>query len=317
MAPRPTRPPPTCPTECRGRLNELDRLTPPRLGRSTLAHAPATPGRLFEREVMISQVLPRDAMLACLSFLDVTAHTGLATICRDWLELSEEDALWRDHYLNRFTGGEGDGDGDISEDEVEAVSPKTHTRTSCKRAYKARLEDPRVGDDVEVAWRGKFRLERLEIYRGTAWWVAVVVDKVALGSGDSPGRGRKVHAAKAWYKVTFPGWEGRWDEWVSHERLRWRAKGPQLTRITRGDAVEVWCGSQNVPGAWLEASIKRIRGDDVKVERVLSSGSLWVARGRVRRARSSIAPRVSHTGFLARGWRVLAYPFRALKRRVL
>ena len=47
------------------------------------------------------------------------------------------------------------------------------------------LAAARVGDAVEVAWRGKFRLESLEIYRGTAWWVAIVVDKVQLdGAGD-------------------------------------------------------------------------------------------------------------------------------------
>ena len=30
---------------------------------------------------------------------------------------------------------------------------------------------------VEVAWRGKFRLEASEVYQGLAWWVAEVVDK--------------------------------------------------------------------------------------------------------------------------------------------
>lgn len=41
---------------------------------------------------------------------------------------------------------------------------------------------PQVGDKVEVAWKGKFRLESLEVYNGTAWWVARVVDK-----GKRPG----------------------------------------------------------------------------------------------------------------------------------
>ena len=211
--PPPTRPPPRCPTECRGRFNELDRLTPPRLGRSSLSVLPATPRRLFAEEepVVVSNKLPRDAMLLCLSFLDVTIHTTLSSVSKDWLALSAEDALWRDHYLSRFSGGSDEGDGENSEDEYEDY----------KQEYKSRLEDPHVGDDVEVAWRGKFRLESLEIYRGTAWWVAVVVDKVALdASSSSPGgRGRKVHAARAWYKVTFPGWEGRWDEWVRPRRF--------------------------------------------------------------------------------------------------
>jgi hypothetical protein len=40
-----------------------------------------------------------------------------------------------------------------------------------------RLLDPHVGDLVEVAWKGKFRLESLDIYQGLAWWSAIVVDK--------------------------------------------------------------------------------------------------------------------------------------------
>lgn len=39
-----------------------------------------------------------------------------------------------------------------------------------------------VGDEVQVAWKGKFRLESLEVYDGTAWWLARVVDK-----GENPG----------------------------------------------------------------------------------------------------------------------------------
>ena len=30
---------------------------------------------------------------------------------------------------------------------------------------------------MEVAWKGKFRLESFEVYDGTAWWLAKVVDK--------------------------------------------------------------------------------------------------------------------------------------------
>lgn len=39
-----------------------------------------------------------------------------------------------------------------------------------------------MGDEVEVAWRGKFRLESLEVYNGMAWWLAKVV-----GKGDQKG----------------------------------------------------------------------------------------------------------------------------------
>jgi len=36
---------------------------------------------------------------------------------------------------------------------------------------------PSLCGQVEVAWRGKFRLEASEVYQGLAWWVAEVVDK--------------------------------------------------------------------------------------------------------------------------------------------
>jgi hypothetical protein len=45
------------------------------------------------------------------------------------------------------------------------------------RVKQERLLDPHVGDLVEVAWKGKFRLESLDIYQGLAWWSAIVVDK--------------------------------------------------------------------------------------------------------------------------------------------
>lgn len=43
--------------------------------------------------------------------------------------------------------------------------------------HQERLLDPHIGDLVEVAWKGKFRLESLDIYQGLAWWTAIVVDK--------------------------------------------------------------------------------------------------------------------------------------------
>jgi RNA binding activity-knot of a chromodomain len=54
------------------------------------------------------------------------------------------------------------------------------------------------------------------------------------------------------YKVHYPGWESRWDEWVPRERLRWgndaRAAKLKQEPITVGDTVEIWCGGVNVPG---------------------------------------------------------------------
>ena len=46
--------------------------------------------------------------------------------------------------------------------------------------------------------------------------------------------------------------------------------------------VELWCCGANVPGAWLESRVKRIRKGRYCVGKVLSTGSLWVERDRLR-----------------------------------
>ncbi len=46
--------------------------------------------------------------------------------------------------------------------------------------------------------------------------------------------------------------------------------------------VELWCCGANVPGAWLESRVKRVRNGRYCVGRVLSTGSLWVDRDRLR-----------------------------------
>ena len=60
------------------------------------------------------------------------------------------------------------------------------------KSFRSRLASPQLGDKVEVAWRGKFRLEALDVYQGLAWWVAEVVD---------------IHSSVGKYKIRYPGWE--------------------------------------------------------------------------------------------------------------
>ena len=79
-----------------------------------------------------------------------------------------------------------------------------------------------AGDSVEVAWRGKFRLEAQDIYQGLAWWVAKVVETKAPR-----------------YKIQYPGWEPRWDEWVDRRRLRWGMDRDITSRIAVNDKIEV------------------------------------------------------------------------------
>jgi len=149
---------------------------------------------------------------------------------------------------------------------------------SWKERYRRRFESPIVGDAVEVSWHGKFRLESCEVHAGCAWWAAHVVDKLKLHdeTGD-----------QWWYKVTFPGWQGRWDEWVPLERLRWPVKrsDPKFERCIRPrDSVEVWCSSKNVPGAWLEAKVIKVRANKYLIGRAqtLAGDPIWVQRDRLR-----------------------------------
>lgn len=62
------------------------------------------------------------------------------------------------------------------------------------------------------------------------------------------------------YKIHYPGWVSRWDEWVVRERLRWSWQTSSDSAIIKiNDPVEIWCSGNNVPGAWLEAKVRRVR----------------------------------------------------------
>ena len=146
-------------------------------------------------------------------------------------------------------------------------------------SFRDRLNDPQVGDSVEVAWRGKFRLESQDVYQGLAWWVAKVVER------NNPVR----------YKIHYPGWESRWDEWVERKRLRWTSDRDVTTKLNGGDRIELWCCGFNVPGAWLETTVKRVRHDRYAVMRSHSSGIVWVDRDRIRPRRRKTSNRLSES----------------------
>lgn len=143
----------------------------------------------------------------------------------------------------------------------------TKKNKSMIQHFKERLRDPSLGDKVEVAWKGKFRLETNDVYQGLSWWRAEIVDK---------------HKEQSRYKIHYPGWESRWDEWVPSTRLRWMAESNIREGIMVGDTVEVWCCGINVPGAWLECKVKKVKGEKYCLGKVLSSGYLWVERDRIR-----------------------------------
>ena len=82
--------------------------------------------------------------------------------------------------------------------------------------------------------------------------------RVSVGNiGDGFGSALLLSAR---YKIHYPGWVSRWDEWVVRERLRWSWQTTNDNSFIRAnDPVEIWCSGNNVPGAWLEARVRRVR----------------------------------------------------------
>ena len=84
------------------------------------------------------------------------------------------------------------------------------------------------------------------------------------------------------YKIRYPGWDVRWDEWVDRKRLRWAVETDLISKIQVHDPVELWCCGNNVPGAWLESVVMRINKGKYGVLRAQSLGIVWVPRHRLR-----------------------------------
>lgn len=201
-------------------------------------------------------------------WLPLEDYCNVACISSEWLEIVSSNEIWSSLYLYKFI------------DNNPGSMPATLTRYSCfKAAFQDRLAYPHLGDKVEVSWKGKFRLETQDVYQGLAWWLAEIVDK---------------HRSQDRYKIHYPGWESRWDEWVPRSRLRWMVRANTLESILPGDIVELWCCGQNVPGTWLECKVKKIRGRRYCLGRVLSSGYVWVDRDRLRLVRRGLPSTGGH-----------------------
>uniref|UniRef100_A0A7R9YCM3 F-box domain-containing protein n=1 Tax=Pinguiococcus pyrenoidosus TaxID=172671 RepID=A0A7R9YCM3_9STRA len=88
---------------------------------------------------------------------------------------------------------------------------------------------PYIGDQIEVSWKGKFRLEgNAQAYQGRAWWCANVVD-VELDPFEEEEEDTEITVATlqmftspmaSRLKVHYAGWDPRWDEWIERNRLR-------------------------------------------------------------------------------------------------
>ena len=124
--------------------------------------------------------MPTDVIKEIFTWLPVDDFSPVPTVCKDWKELASSDEVWQTFYRYKFLRRNPDSM------PIETVG--------YLQAFKDRLADPQLGDKVEVAWRGKFRLEALDVYQGLAWWVAEIVDK---------------HTSQGKYKIRYPGWESR------------------------------------------------------------------------------------------------------------
>lgn len=203
--------------------------------------------------------LPEILLVEIILWLPTNALHTLLTVSTEWKTIAMSNELWGALYTRKYLLHNPRG-----------TIPSLKTDHNIMHCYHTRLLSPEIGDKVEVAWRGKFRLETQDVYQGLAWWVAEIVDK---------------HAGQDRYKIRYPGWDSRWDEWVPRSRLRWTVQENIIESINAGDIVELWCCGTNVPGAWLETKVKRTRHNRYCLGKVLSSGSLWVERNRIRLVR--------------------------------
>lgn len=211
--------------------------------------------------------LPHALIQEIFLWLPIDEFSPVPAVCWEWYQLGTADEVWKSFYQYKFL----------------RHNPGTMPAqtTNYINSFKLRLADPQIGDKVEVAWRGKFRLEAMDVYQGLAWWVAEVVDK---------------HPAQEKYKIHYPGWESKWDEWVTKSRLRWAVDSNTICKISPGAVVELWCCGANVPGAWLESRVKKVRAGRYCVNRVLASGPLWVERERLRLVKHPADPEHARIG---------------------
>jgi len=204
------------------------------------------------------QHLPEYVIQEIMLWLPVDDFHPVVEVCTEWNDLGTRDEVWRTFYTRKFLHFNPNS------------LPYSQLHLGFRFLFQIRLRSPEVGDRVEVAWRGKFRLEENEVYQGLAWWVAEVVD---------------VHAELDRYKIRYLGWDTQWDDWIPRDRLRWAVESNVVQKIRPGDYVELWCVGSNVPGAWLETKVKKVSkgGRYFLDQEVLSAqGNVWVRRDRLR-----------------------------------
>lgn len=121
---------------------------------------------------------PTDILLEIFAWIPIDDFSPIPAVCSEWNILGTSDQVWRTFYMYKFVRHNPGSMPDQQENYL--------------KSFRSRLASPQLGDKVEVAWRGKFRLEALDVYQGLAWWVAEVVD---------------IHSSVGKYKIRYPGWE--------------------------------------------------------------------------------------------------------------
>ena len=105
--------------------------------------------------------LPEGLLHDIYGWLSIENYQSLIFVCKEWHQVARNETHWKIFYYAKFP----------VRNRIESEI------TTYFSAYRYRLLNPLVNDYVEVAWRGKFRLEGLDVYRGLAWWNAKIVDR--------------------------------------------------------------------------------------------------------------------------------------------
>eukprot|EP00639_Heterosigma_akashiwo_P001168 CAMPEP_0194567142 /NCGR_PEP_ID=MMETSP0292-20121207/5727_1 /TAXON_ID=39354 /ORGANISM="Heterosigma akashiwo, Strain CCMP2393" /LENGTH=222 /DNA_ID=CAMNT_0039416835 /DNA_START=240 /DNA_END=904 /DNA_ORIENTATION=- len=169
----------------------------------------------------LSAALPDDIFLSSFRWLDELEICGkVSLVCKTWGQLSGSPLVWESLFEKRFVTPEPEDNDPIHSGDCRKV-------IDFRQRYRRRLANPIPGDGLEVAWHGKFRLENQSTFFGLSWWEATIVEVSEELSEDEEGI---LSGTYRRYKVHYPGWNARWDEWVPPGRLRW----PLPKHATRG-----------------------------------------------------------------------------------
>mmetsp|Transcript_451 Transcript_451/g.591 ORF Transcript_451/g.591 Transcript_451/m.591 type:complete len:462 (-) Transcript_451:390-1775(-) len=160
--------------------------------------------KTVEKDFLDSNKLPDELFLDSFIWLNETEIClSAALVCKSWCVACSGCYIWKPLFEARF---------------LENVEDCSTPSSGFKQAYINRLHHPMPGDGLEVAWHGKFRLENQSTFYGLSWWEATIVETDVQD------------ATNPRYKVHYPGWNARWDEWVVPSRLRW----PLPSSATKG-----------------------------------------------------------------------------------